>query len=206
MPRLSDRDARRGEILAALLRIAGERGLHAVSMRTVAAQAGVSVSTVQYYFRTKEELLFAGLRHQADIVGRRAVAGMPVDPAEHPRDSLRAWLVQFVPVDAEQRAAYIVFAAYHALALTDPALAELSYSRDSVELERALCELVAAAQRSGAVPAERDADAEAGNLLALATGLADSVMAGMRSPETAIALLDYQLDHVFRTPSAGSVG
>ncbi|WP_158632500.1 MULTISPECIES: TetR/AcrR family transcriptional regulator [Micromonospora] len=194
MPKLSDHDERRGQILAALLRIAASRGLHAASMRTVAAEAGVSVSTVQYYFHSKEQLLFAGLRHQAEMVGRRVAGSMPTGAG---RDGVRAWLVQIIPVDAEQRAAYTVFAAYHALALTDPALAELSYSRYSRDLEALLGDLLRAAQRAGEVSDECDVEAEAVNLLALATGLADGVMAAMRTPEAALALLDYQLDRLF---------
>ena len=48
---------------------------------------------------------------------------------------------------------------------------------------------------------DRDVAAEAANLLALATGLADSVMANMRTPDAALALLDYQLDRIFGTPT-----
>lgn len=194
MPRLSDHDERRGQIVAALLRIAASRGLHAASMRTVAAEAGVSVSTVQYYFRTKEQLLFAGLQHQAETVARRAVAEKAADGI---RESVRAWLVQFLPTDDEQRAAYTVFAAYHALALTDPALAKLPYGRHSGQLERLLGALLRTAQQAGEVAAERDVDAEASNLVALATGLADSVMSNVRNVQEATALLDYQLDRLF---------
>ncbi|GIJ78376.1 DNA-binding transcriptional regulator, AcrR family [Micromonospora phaseoli] len=196
MPKLADHDERRAQIVAALLRIAASRGLHAASMRTVAAEAGVSVSTVQYYFHTKEQLLLAGLEHQAEGVGRRAAAGMPNDAAGT-RDTVHAWLVQFIPVDEEQRAAYTVFAAYHALALTDPALAGLSYTHGSHQLEGVLRDLLTGAQRAGEVAPDREVAAEAGNLLALATGLADSVMANMRPPDAAISLLGYQIDRLF---------
>jgi len=47
--------------------------------------------------------------------------------------------------------------------------------------------------------ADRDPQAEAANALALATGLGDSVMTNMRTPETALGLLHYHLDHLFRT-------
>ena len=39
------------------MRTAAARGLHATGMREVAAEAGVSLRLVQYYFGTKEELL-----------------------------------------------------------------------------------------------------------------------------------------------------
>ena len=60
------------------------RGLHAATMRTVAAEAGVSVSTVQHYFPTKERLLFAGLEHLAALTTARAAAQAvaPAAPVE----------------------------------------------------------------------------------------------------------------------------
>ena len=69
---------------------------------------------------------------------------------------------------------------------TDPGLAELPYASNSAALQRAI-----AAKLTG-----QDAEAEAAILLALATGLGDSVMAGMRSPDEAIALLDHQLARI----------
>ncbi|MEU7998613.1 TetR/AcrR family transcriptional regulator [Micromonospora sp. NPDC049060] len=194
MPRLSDHDERRGEILTALLRVAAGRGLHAASMRTVAAEAGVSVSTVQYYFRSKDQLLAAGLHHQAEAVGRRATSGTPTGSN---RETVRAWLTQYLPADDEQRDAYTVFAAYHALALTDPALAEFPYGQYAGQFERLLAEVLRAAQRVGEVAAGCDVEAEAGILIALATGLGDSVMGGLRDAEAAGALLDHQLDRLF---------
>ncbi|MEE6260523.1 hypothetical protein [Plantactinospora sonchi] len=59
-------------------------------------------------------------------------------------------------------------------------------------------------RRTGEVAAALDVAAEAANLLALATGLADSVMAGLRDAEAAQRLLRHQLDRVFDTaPLAG---
>jgi AcrR family transcriptional regulator len=44
------------------VRTAAKRGLHATGMREVAAEAGVSLRLVQYYFGTKEELLLAAMQ------------------------------------------------------------------------------------------------------------------------------------------------
>ena len=61
MPKRVDHEVRRKQIAEALVRIAGQRGLHAVGMRDVAAEAGISLRLVQYYFQTKEKLLQIGL-------------------------------------------------------------------------------------------------------------------------------------------------
>ncbi|GAA3746177.1 TetR/AcrR family transcriptional regulator [Plantactinospora mayteni] len=208
VPRLANHEQRRAQIVDALLRIAATRGLHAASMRTVAAEAGVTVSTVQYYFHSKEQLLFAGLRHLAEALGRRRAEAVTraartgADDAVPVRDLLDGWLGQLIPADDEQRAAYTVFAAYHALALTDPALAALPYARNSGDLERAIADRLDRAGRAGELAPGRNPEAEAGNLLALATGLADSVMAGLRSASAARALLGYHLDQIFATRPA----
>ena len=73
MPRHVDHDQRRAQLTAALLRIASTRGLQAVTMREVAAEAGVSLRVVQYYVTDKATLLTAGLAELARQIGRAHV-------------------------------------------------------------------------------------------------------------------------------------
>ena len=87
VPKRVDHEERRRQIADALLRVAATRGLHATGMREVAAEAGVSLRLVQYYFGTKEELLLAAMQHLAARFSARAVArsgrprSRPVPPA-----------------------------------------------------------------------------------------------------------------------------
>ena len=74
MPKRVDHEERRRQIADALLRTAATRGLHATGMREVAAEAGVSLRLVQYYFGTKEELLLAAMQHLAAQFGERGMA------------------------------------------------------------------------------------------------------------------------------------
>src|SRR4051794_22927019 len=71
MPRRVDHDERRRHLTAALLRIASTRGLQAVSMREVAAEAGVSLRVVQYYFTDKKTLMLSGVTELAARLDRR---------------------------------------------------------------------------------------------------------------------------------------
>lgn len=57
MPKKVDRHERRTLIADALMRVAARQGLEAVSLRHVAAEAGVSPGMVQHYFRTKDEMM-----------------------------------------------------------------------------------------------------------------------------------------------------
>src|SRR5690242_5836375 len=83
MPKRVDHDERRRQLTEALLRIASTRGLQAVSMREVAAEAGVSLRLVQYYVTDKQTLLRFGLAELAARLDRRvkqraaAVGGSP---------------------------------------------------------------------------------------------------------------------------------
>src|ERR1700678_3301362 len=73
-PKRLDHEERRRQIADALLRTAAKRGLHATGMREVAAEAGVSLRLVQYYFGTKEELLLAAMQHLAARFSERGLA------------------------------------------------------------------------------------------------------------------------------------
>ncbi|MEV4253518.1 helix-turn-helix domain-containing protein [Spirillospora sp. NPDC049652] len=74
MPKKVDHQQRRREIAEALLRIAGARGLQAATMREVAAEAGVSVRLVQYYFDSKLELLLGAVPFLGEQMSARMVA------------------------------------------------------------------------------------------------------------------------------------
>ncbi|MGE2771299.1 TetR family transcriptional regulator [Rhodococcus sp. 1.20] len=55
MPRLVDHEVRQREITDAVRRVIVDGGLAAVTFQSVAAEAGISVRLVQYYFGTKRE-------------------------------------------------------------------------------------------------------------------------------------------------------
>ena len=61
MPKRVDHAQRRAHITDALVRVAAVGGLHAVTMRGVAAEAGMSLNLVQYYFDSKAKLMHAAL-------------------------------------------------------------------------------------------------------------------------------------------------
>jgi len=53
------------------------------------------------------------------------------------------------------------------------------------------------AQAAGGTPAHLDPDAEALSLLAMSSGLGNSVLAGLSSAGRAQAVIDYHLDRLF---------
>ncbi|MGW0932572.1 TetR/AcrR family transcriptional regulator [Streptomyces sp. NPDC002644] len=207
MPRRVDHDERRTEITEALLRAAHRRGLHAVGMRDVAAEAGVSLRLVQYYFDTKEKLLLHGLRLLVERFGARTAARLAAGPGEPgPRETVEALLLAALPVDEESRVFHHVYTAYAVLAVTDETLAAQPFIGDPDAAEDVVARLLAEGQEAGDVPAEVDARLEAVSLLALSAGLGTGVLVGQRDVASAVAAIRYRLDRVFTGAGAGGGG
>jgi len=201
MPKRVDHEERRRQIADALLRVAAVRGLHAAGMREVAAEAGVSLRLVQYYFGTKEELLLFATQQLAARFGERSMARISrlkqTRSPVRPRDVIAAILTEALPADDEMRTFYVVYTAYLALSLTDPALAIAPLIKNSGAVTGVLAAQLRAAQAAGDTPARLDPDLEAFSLMAMSAGLATSVIAGQSSAGQAQAVIDYHLDRLF---------
>ena len=165
MPKRVDHEERRRQIAEALLRTAATRGLHATGMREVAAEAGVSLRLVQYYFGTKEELLLSAMQHLAAQFGERAMARInrlkETESPASPRDVIAAILTQALPADDERRTFTVLYTAYFALSLTDPALAIAPLVRNSNAVIDVVAAQLRAAQAADGTPAHLDPDLEA---------------------------------------------
>ncbi|MCX5206373.1 TetR/AcrR family transcriptional regulator [Streptomyces sp. NBC_00237] len=200
MPKRVDHEERRTQIAEALIQAAGRQGLHAVGMRDVAAEAGVSLRLVQYYFETKEKLLFYGLQHltrrfTARVGARLAAAG----PDPGPRTTVEALLLASLPTDEEGRTFHLLYSSYSILSVTDPALASQPFTDDPDAAENALTGLIGQAQETGLADPAVDARTEAVSLLAMTATLGTSILVNQRTPESALAVLDHHLNRIFST-------
>ncbi len=117
MPRSLDREERLDQVTQAAWRVLARDGLAALSVRKVAAEAGLPPSSLRYVLPTQ-----SGLREhaiEASVVRLeerlsavdRTVPGWP-----------RRLLLELVPLDAERRLEMEVFIALGVAALTDPTL------------------------------------------------------------------------------------
>ncbi|MFF9480160.1 TetR/AcrR family transcriptional regulator [Streptomyces sp. NPDC014733] len=203
MPKRVDHDERRTEIGRALVRVAARRGLHAVGMRDVAAEAGISLRLVQYYFQTKENLLLHGLQQLTEEFGKRVTARVrAAGENPGPRAVVEALLTTSLPTDEESRAFHLVLTSYALLAVTDEALAAQPYLQRPDAAEDAVTGLLEQAREAGPLTSGTDARTEAITLLALAAGLGTSVLTGQRTPESATEVLRHQLNRIFRPAAA----
>ncbi|MFJ5229416.1 TetR/AcrR family transcriptional regulator [Kitasatospora sp. NPDC088391] len=200
----AEHEERRRQIAEALLRIADTQGLQSASMRAVAAEAGVSLRLVQYYFETKEGLLLDALARLGEQLRARmaawiTAAGSPPTP----RGLVTAVLSCILPTDAESRRITRTYAAYYALVLNDPAVLAKHGTGQAELLEGFLAEQVRAAQRDGLVTPSRDPATTAAGLTAMVNGLGQSVLGGQRDGAAALAVLTAHLDELFGGPPAG---
>ncbi len=172
------------QLTDALMRLVVEGGLEAVSVRTVAKEAGVSVGAVQYHFKTKDDLLLAAYARVIDQVALRA--GTIV--ATSPLDFVRRLLQELLPLDARRDAELKVAMAFSARSIYSERLAEL-YTHGYAALIDAIAD--ALAQANPALDTHR----EAVQAVALTDGLAWHLQCAPSrlSASQALAALDAHL-------------
>jgi TetR/AcrR family transcriptional regulator, transcriptional repressor of bet genes len=104
-------EQRRAALIAATIECLKRYGHDGLSIRTISAQAGVSVGLINHHFPNKDELVAAAYQHfNRELVDgvKAAVAGAPAEPAARLRAFLEA---TFSPpnLDADVLAVWVVF-------------------------------------------------------------------------------------------------
>ena len=203
MPRRVDHEQRRRQIADALLRVAAARGLHAAGMREVAAEAGVSVRLVQYYFETRQQLVQYTVRYLAEQMGERIRARVrAAGPEPAPRAIIEAILTESLPADAESRMFHLVYSSNAVLTMTDPALTIDAGAQASDAIQKVITGQLRAAQEAGQCPPDLDPPAEAAGLMAMSAGCSTSVLLGHWTAGEALGILRRHLDRLL-PPQAG---
>ena len=119
--------ARRIRIVEAAMHMAAEGGLEAVQMRAVAERAGVSLGTIYRYFKSKDDLLLAGLSGWVHLLRRQLQA----EGAEGDTGAERLGGVLGRAARAAEGAPVLMRALITALATTDPDASEYKLQVES---------------------------------------------------------------------------
>lgn len=196
MPKLIDHAARRAELGAAAVRVIGREGVGAVSVRTVAAEAGVSTGSLRHVLPSKGLLLAAAMevvieQGTARFLAREPMVGSRVDAVR--------WLEQMLPLDAERRLEMQIHLALVTESVAHPELGDLRSAPD--DALGAGCRLVLlACDRAGLLRRGLDLESETLRLQILLDGLAFHLLGpGSRvDPAGARALLDEHLAQRWR--------
>jgi AcrR family transcriptional regulator len=185
MPRVIDADHRRRTVTEAAWRVLVRDGLTELSVRKVAAEAGLPPSSLRYTFPTQASVREAAVDLLLERLSQRAAAaaleGSPVERA-------RAMLHELLPLDRERRIEMEVSLALGAMAMTDVAL-QRSHQR-ALQAVREVCgralQIVGASSR------------ELPMMHALVDGLALHLVqqSPQNDPAWAVDVLDAQVDRV----------
>lgn len=187
MPKQVDREERRREIAAAVLRLIATRGVEAASLRAVAGEAGVSMGAVQHYFTTKDEMLGFALAYGNTLLAERGARLVAERQPATPRETFRLFCTLLLPFDEESRTAARLWAGLISRACVDEPtreLAAMAYANLTDFVVR---------QLSGALP-DADTAQAARHLVSVIEGLRWPVLFGAYTHKQAMDILDAQLD------------
>jgi AcrR family transcriptional regulator len=202
VPKKIDHQARRLELTDALMRLTRREGWDAISLRKVAAEAGVSMGMVQHYFTTKDEMLRFVIEMITEDVRRR----IRVRAAKLPADSsprLLVWTVlsEMIPSPARRTAEVEAAEVFVRRFLLSPE-SSAQFARDGAELKQAIKEQILLGRKGSDADAERDA----GGLVAMLNGLMYEFVAGVQTSESALDTMRAQIEFVFGPAEDGELG
>lgn len=90
MPRPSNTQERRQQIVDALLPVMAERGYEGASIQAIARRAGLAPGLIHYHFESKQQILLEAVRQLTALFERRFQALAAA--ASTPRERLRAFI------------------------------------------------------------------------------------------------------------------
>ena len=160
-------EGRRRELSDALWRIVRRDGMHAVTVRSVAAEAGVSPGMVQHYFRTQDELIEFAMAEALEQMLERVAR---IDLSRPDPESALAAMEEVVPLDHQRRAEAQVWLAMLSRRHSGPALEQQNVRVDST-LANGIRSVLQLMLDAGIIPADRDLGVETVRLHALIDGL-----------------------------------
>ena len=168
MPKIVDHDERRRVIVEALWRVVARDGAHEISVRHVAAEAGMPKSSIGHYVGTMPQLMGLAVDQ---LVQENTDYLLSLDLFSLDADMATEVLYTLVPVSERRRHMSGVWLLLAAQAGADPEFAEVLH-RLNASIAEGLGDLLRAMQQQHLVDFSRDIDREVRRLHALIDGLA----------------------------------
>ncbi|WP_409491624.1 TetR/AcrR family transcriptional regulator [Amycolatopsis sp. cmx-11-12] len=203
VPKQVDHTARRAEIAEALTRLTATRGLEGVSLRHVAAEAGMSMGLVQHYFKTKDEMLLFAIERRSQVYEERLKARLETgEVPSTPKSILRAIIAEILPLDERRRGDWLMGVAFFIRSISDPSFGT-ALTEGVPQLFELFAMLIRQGQEAGDVDKSADAMHESTILWALADSQGTNIVMKHRTPDEAMSTVDYYLDRLFGSAPAG---
>jgi AcrR family transcriptional regulator len=188
VPKLIDQDGRRHEIAHAVWRIVLRDGVSAVSIRDVAAEAGLAVGSVRHVFGSKAELLEYSMALVREQTRDRVATHFAI---KDPRKFADAVLAELLPLDDERRTEMAVNTAVVADSPSHPALRRVALDAQQA-VSDACAAMLARLRHDDLIRRDADMAYETERLHALVDGLALHALTAERKdlrPKVILALL-----------------
>ena len=192
MPKIVDHDEKRKQIAEAAWNIIRKEGVEKVSIRRVAAEAGMSSGALRHYFSTQDEMLLFIMNYYLEEGKKRS---QNKEWSENPVQAVEEVLLELVPIDEEKK---IETSVWWILALRSLTSDTIKDKKDEMtdgtyELANSLIEILAL---KGVLSDSMNAELEKSRLTALIEGL--SIHALLRpdvySPEKVKEVIRYHLE------------
>jgi len=183
VPKVVDRERRRGDLARAAARVVARIGLEGVTIQAVAAEAGCSAGSIAHYFRTKDDLLVHALRAVTEPliqVLREAPGGL------QSLEGLRGLARRSLPLDAASERDWRVRLAFWTRAAAPPE--EVQLARQHLTEWRGLWEAaIRAAQENGSARSDVDPREASSGIVSIIIGTAVHLLVRPRAPNGQIA-------------------
>lgn len=168
MPKIVNHDQRRSEIISAMWRVVDSDGVGNVSVRSVAASAGVSKTNIGHYFDSQPHLLALGALESATNVSARIQATLLGEDA---LGDATALLMRMVPDTAAKRRRAAVWLHVMDVCSDNPSTQDVLLEIESAHNE-AITHVLDQLRARKLVHRGRDVAAESATLHALVDGVA----------------------------------
>lgn len=168
MPKIVDHDERRRHIVEALWRVVDRDGVTAVSVRTVAAEAGMPKSSIGHYVGTMPQLLALAVD---ELLQSNIDYLMSIDILDLDVDKATEVLYTLVPVSERRRHMSGVWLLLVSQAGADSEIADVLH-RLNMSVSEGLHDVLVGMREQGLVDPGRDIAVEVRRLHALIDGLA----------------------------------
>ncbi len=198
MERAAKHETRRAQLADAILELASREGVERVTLRAVAAEAGVSMGQVQHYFATKEDMLLYAVEHAMQGMERRIherVEGTDRNQFESAARMLRSMLEEMLGTDPETRQLLRMSIALLSRTGGDERIAK-ALMRDDDQLKAFTTQTILWAQELGRADPNLDPVQDAEILWALVGQLGSEVALGYRDAAAAMTTLHYALGRI----------
>ena len=190
MPKIVDHDTQRVKFAEAAMSLIARQGLEGVTMRAVAAEAGLSYGSLFHYFDSKDELLMHAVRHSTSLQTRR------VNEYTSQYSGLKALehlLCDDTIVNESSRDSWIIWLTFLYKAALQASFAEMHAELIDGWLVR-ITRLLEDAQQAGEIRRGLDVGIEAMAVWAYSAGIGQL---GLLHPEVLPAKLQKQLISVY---------